>query len=609
MTSTSPILFDDMVEIQLQQGNISIVRQELESIRSAQLRTPLSDAAGQKKMEDQYSAKKSELQTEERNLRQFMKDARARYDTFRASQPNEEKSIVPLGVSAPTITNDVKVADPDKFSGNIDAYQLWRFECLNIVDLRPSINTDTKKIMYMGSRMDKTALKWYEMYMQERRRLLDHTSPTQNEVIRRTNEFTDFLTRLDRTFKDPLEVQNYRNKVQKSNQGNRGFDDYAIYFKDILARAQLTPDEHIQTFLYSLRPAVLRAWRPERIPDTLDEVISNIRYKLEIDSTIRAAEASFSGGTTVSKPGLTARTLPFKNLSTLKVWDDASRPGPFTTKEATPSFQLRSHNGWCTRCGLSNHKAQQCNIYPSSKPNADNYKVWLSIKERYDNEGKLSKKVNIGSIAKEDSSESEEEGGINNIDESDKEPLYEVESEDEFANIDTTTAYIARISATERKYPPNFLIDVVLKHPDTGKSLEAKALLDSGASRSFIGENFAHKHRIPQSVLQKRQKLKLADGQPTAPVTHQTKELSMVIQNHQEEITLPLFKTKEYDIILGLDWLTYHNPSVDWELRTIVFDGYGCKHPLKQHRMSQTSQNVIAFTREEILQEIPIEPL
>ncbi|TPX30719.1 hypothetical protein SeLEV6574_g08591 [Synchytrium endobioticum] len=175
MTSTSPILFDDMVEIQLQQGNISVVRQELESIRSAQLRTPLSDAAGQKKMEDQYSAKKSELQTEERNLRQFMKDARARYDTFRASQPNEEKSIVPLGVSAPTITNDVKVADPDKFSGNIDAYQLW----------------------------------------------------------------------------------------------------------------------------------------------------SN---KLEIDSTIRAAEASFSGGTTVSKPGLTARTLPFKNLSTLKVWDDASRP-------------------------------------------------------------------------------------------------------------------------------------------------------------------------------------------------------------------------------------------------------------------------------------------
>ncbi|TPX36398.1 hypothetical protein SeLEV6574_g08070 [Synchytrium endobioticum] len=219
---------------------------------------------------------------------------------------------------------------------------------------------------------------------------------------------------------------------------------------------------------------------------------------------------------------------------------------------------------------------------PQKIGNADNYKVWLSIKEKYDNEGKLSKKVNIRSIAKKDRSESEEEGGINSIDESDKEPLYEVESEDEFANIDTTTAYIARISATERKYPPKFLIDAVLKHPDTGKSLEAKALLDSGASRN---------------------------GQPTAPVTHQTKELSMVIQNHQEEITLPLFKTKEYDIILGLDWLTYHNPSVDWELRTIVFDGYGCKHPLKQHRMSQTSQNVIAFTREEILQEIPIEPL
>src|SRR3954453_8430019 len=61
--------------------------------------------------------------------------------------------------------------DTDKFTGDLEEYQLWRFECLNIIDMKPTLNTDIKKIMYMGSRMEKEALKWYQMYMKERQRL------------------------------------------------------------------------------------------------------------------------------------------------------------------------------------------------------------------------------------------------------------------------------------------------------------------------------------------------------------------------------------------------------------------------------------------------------
>ncbi|TPX39270.1 hypothetical protein SeLEV6574_g07340 [Synchytrium endobioticum] len=91
---------------------------------------------------------------------------------------------------------------------------------------------------------------------------------------------------------------------------------------------------------------------------------------------------------------------------------------------------------------------------------------------------------------------------------------------------------------------------------------------------------------LPTKKLKKPQNVILANGMMAKrKITHITKGLIMEIQGHLENIACLVFDNQEYDMILGLNWLSYHNPSVDWELRTIKFDGYICQHPIVPHQM------------------------
>src|SRR5258708_14440893 len=99
-----------------------------------------------------------------------------------------------------------------------------------------------------------------------------------------------------------------------------------------------------------------------------------------------------------------------------------------------------------------------------------------------------------------------------------------------------------------------------------------RALLDSGSSHSFVNEAFALKNKWKFSYLPKAIPLRMFDGSTTStvdrtcriPITFSTSELHM----------LDLFVTKldeEYLVVLGYDWLTQHNPSIDWVEMKITF--------------------------------------
>ncbi|TPX50776.1 hypothetical protein SeLEV6574_g00715 [Synchytrium endobioticum] len=70
-----------------------------------------------------------------------------------------------------------------------------------------------------------------------------------------------------------------------------------------------------------------------------------------------------------------------------------------------------------------------------------------------------------------------------------------------------------------------------------------------------------------------------ADGIHTQAVTHQTLAFT----------------------ILGLDWLTYHNPTIDWETQSLTFDGYICKHPIVLHQI----RNRIGITDPKVMVATP----
>src|SRR5258708_34874296 len=99
-----------------------------------------------------------------------------------------------------------------------------------------------------------------------------------------------------------------------------------------------------------------------------------------------------------------------------------------------------------------------------------------------------------------------------------------------------------------------------------------RALLDSGWSHSFVNEAFVLKNKLKFSYLPKAIPLRMFDGSTTSTVNRMCR--IPITFSTSESHTLDLFVTKldeEYSVVLGYDWLTQHNPSIDWVETKITF--------------------------------------
>src|SRR5260221_8947712 len=91
-------------------------------------------------------------------------------------------------------------------------------------------------------------------------------------------------------------------------------------------------------------------------------------------------------------------------------------------------------------------------------------------------------------------------------------------------------------------------------------------------SHSFVNETFALKNRLKFSYLPKAIPLRMFDGSTTSTVDRTC--CIPITFSTSESHTMELFVTKldkEYLVVLGYDWLTQHNPSIDWVEMKIMF--------------------------------------
>lgn len=92
-------------------------------------------------------------------------------------------------------------------------------------------------------------------------------------------------------------------------------------------------------------------------------------------------------------------------------------------------------------------------------------------------------------------------------------------------------------------------------------------MIDSGATISFMHQNLAKAHDLP--LVPQRLNISLANG-----ATHISENATRVIlqtsSQHFEVQSFQLITLGNYPLILGMDWLKRHNPSIDWNTKTIT---------------------------------------
>jgi hypothetical protein len=92
-------------------------------------------------------------------------------------------------------------------------------------------------------------------------------------------------------------------------------------------------------------------------------------------------------------------------------------------------------------------------------------------------------------------------------------------------------------------------------------------MIDSGATISFIHQNLAKQYDIP--IVQRPLPIALANG-AIHTSQHATRMVMQSSPEHFEVQTFQLITLGNYSLILGMDWLKTHNPSIDWQKRTVV---------------------------------------
>jgi len=112
----------------------------------------------------------------------------------------------------------------------------------------------------------------------------------------------------------------------------------------------------------------------------------------------------------------------------------------------------------------------------------------------------------------------------------------------------------------------SLLLPVEIGTMDTSKLHSVKALLDSGATGSFIDRDFVCSKGMNNWTLSRNIPVFNIDGSPNE--AGQISEVMNVVlryKTYSERMLLAISGLGKQSLILGYNWLKDHNPKIDWE--------------------------------------------
>lgn len=147
---------------------------------------------------------------------------------------------------------------------------------------------------------------------------------------------------------------------------------------------------------------------------------------------------------------------------------------------------------------------------------------------------------------------------------------------------------------------PCFLLPIKVLKND--KEIQVKALVDSGATASFIDLNFVQRYGFPTKTRNTPAQVEVVDGRTieSGVVTHETEPLNLSINSFMCKVSFNLIKSPNNFIILGQNWLEFYNPKIDWKRRTLVLehDHDTIEHSTFEYCIQDKQQNTINMGKE-----------
>jgi hypothetical protein len=110
-----------------------------------------------------------------------------------------------------------------------------------------------------------------------------------------------------------------------------------------------------------------------------------------------------------------------------------------------------------------------------------------------------------------------------------------------------------------------------------GYAVPCVSLVDSGCTGlAFLDFKFAVRHHVPMTKMEKKKPLFLADGALSSWIEWEA-TVGLEIGDHHEQLRFYITTLAEDNpVILGLPWLSLHNPAVDWKRLQLTF-GNDCR--------------------------------
>jgi len=110
------------------------------------------------------------------------------------------------------------------------------------------------------------------------------------------------------------------------------------------------------------------------------------------------------------------------------------------------------------------------------------------------------------------------------------------------------------------------LLPVEIGTTNTSKLHSVKALLDCGATRSFIDRDFVCSKGMNTWILLHNILVFNVDSSPNeAEQISKVVDIVLCYKTHSKRILLAISRLGKQSLILGYDWLKDLNPKIDWE--------------------------------------------